>query len=260
VAALFDPKMSVDGLVALVRTEGAICARVLRVANSPFYGQRRRVTTVEHAFVTLGLDAVRGIATAVCLDRSVVGVGGEGSVDLQAMLRHGLATAVAAERLAQMRRPALAPDAFIAGLLHNLGIVVQAELDPQGIGAMMSSSHIEPKFEIRALESEHAAVGHEDCAASIFESWQLPLALVEAARHHHDPIAAPEAHRDLVALVCLGGQLACLGGAGFALEPQGLEWNQAAVTALGLTEKDLAEAVAELPERVAELRSAISGD
>jgi HD-like signal output (HDOD) protein len=108
IAALFDPKMTTSRLVALVRTEVVICARVLRVANSPFYGLRRRVTTVENAFVILGLDAVRGIATAVCLDRSLTSVDSAAMVDTQAMLQHSVATAAAAEWLGRVRRPALA--------------------------------------------------------------------------------------------------------------------------------------------------------
>jgi HD-like signal output (HDOD) protein len=137
--------------------------------------------------------------------------------------------------------------------------VVQIHLDPQGIGAMISSSRLDPDFDIRSLESQYAAVGHEDCAASIFESWQLPESLVEAARHHHDPMAAPEAHRDLSALVCLGARLASICGCGFVLEPRGPHWNGAAVAALGVSEEDLARAAAELPARVAELRAAIGG-
>lgn len=259
VAALFDPKATVDSLVALVRTEVAICARVLRVANSPFYGQRRCVTTVEHAFVVLGLDAVRGIATAVCLDRSLTREDSGGLVDMQAMLQHSVATAAAAEWLGRMRRPDAASDAFIAGLLHNLGIVVQIHLDPQGTGAMIGSSRIDPNLDIRSLESQYAAVGHEACAAIIFESWQLPEPLVAAARHHHDPMAAPEAYRDLAALVCLGAHLASVCGSGFVLEPPGPEWNRPAMAALRLNDGDLNEVAAELPRKVAELRAAVCG-
>ena len=259
VAALFDPIMTVDGLAALVSTEAVICARVLRVANSPFYGQRRRVTTVDHAFVILGFDAIRGIAAAVCLDRSLTPMAIDRPVDVQALLHHSVATAAAAESLGRLRRPDLASHAFVAGLLHNLGILVQAQLDPHGVGAMIESGRSDPGFDIRSLESQHAAVGHEECVASIFESWQLPTGLAEAARHHHNPAEATEAHRDLAILVGLGAQLAARSGSGSLLEPRHAHWVGTASEALRLTEQHMAQVADELPERVADLRATVTG-
>jgi HD-like signal output (HDOD) protein len=259
IAALFDPQITARDLAAMVRTEVAVCARVLRVANSPFYGQRRCVTTLEQAFVILGFDAMRGIATAVCLDRSLAREPVAGVLDMQAVLRHSVATAAAAEWLARMRRPALASDAFIAGLLHNLGIVVQVHVDPQGTRAMLESLRLDAGQDIRSLESRCVAVGHEECAGVIFEAWQLPEALVAAAWHHHDPLAAPEAHRDLAALVHLGAHLALRGDNAFGLEAAVAGRNPLVMARLALTEADLDQAVAELPGRIADLRAAVFG-
>jgi hypothetical protein len=72
-------------------------------------------------------------------------------------------------------------------------------------------------------------------------------------------MAAPEARRDVAALVCLGAQLASSCGSGFTLEPRAAEWHRPTMTALGLTDDDLIRATAELPSRVAELRAAVGG-
>ena len=68
-AALCDPDVSAAVVEDLVGRDPVLSLRVLRVANSAFYGQSRSITRIERALQLLGLDAVRGIAAAACLDR-----------------------------------------------------------------------------------------------------------------------------------------------------------------------------------------------
>jgi HD-like signal output (HDOD) protein len=256
-AMLCNPLVNARDVASLIEKQPGMYARVLRVANSSYYGQARTITTLDRALLLLGLDAIRGIAAAACLDRTVDCDSSSALVDLQALVRHSLATAAAAESLARIQHRALACDAFVAGLLHNLGVAVQIRVDTPGVHAMIEVRRTDAIREMRSLESEQAAVGHEECSAAIFEAWQLPDSLVAVARHHHDPLAAPEAHRELVALVNLGATLGLACGNTFELEPAPVERNLSAMTRLGLAEEDLNGVELELPQRLAELRRAL---
>ncbi len=211
---------------------------------------------MERALLRLGLDAVRGIAAVTCLDRTMVRSNGC-LVDMKVLVQHSLVTAAAAESLARIQRRSLAPAAFIAGLLHNLGVAVQIHLDTPGINAMIAARQTDATRDIRLLELECAAVGHEECVAVMFEAWQLPDSLVAAARHRHDPMEAPEAHRELASLVNLGANLALACGSTFMLEPAAVECNALAMTQAGIGEVDLNGVAAALPEHLAELRRAL---
>jgi HD-like signal output (HDOD) protein len=178
-------------------------------------------------------------------------------VDMKALMQHSLATAAAAESLARIRNPALASEAFIAGLLHNLGIVVQIHLDSTGIKAMIELRKADDTRDMRALETEHVSVGHEECIAVVFEEWQLPESLITATRHHHDPMAAREPHRDLAALINLGANLGLASGSTFTLEPAPVARNATAMSWLGLNEDQVDDVAIALPARVAELRQAL---
>ncbi|MGO8858275.1 MAG: HDOD domain-containing protein [Steroidobacteraceae bacterium] len=256
-AALCNSEVDARVVGTLLRKEPALCARVLRVANSPYYGQSRSITTLDRALVVLGLDAVRGIAAAACLDRTMSPGSEQSLVDMEALLQHSLATASAAETLARIQNPALACDAFIAGLLHNLGIVVQLHLDSPGITTMIDLRKSDDTRDMRALESEYASVGHEECIAVIFEAWKLPESLIVATRHHHDPMAAIEPHRALAALINLGATLGLASGSTFTLEPAPIARNAAAMSWLGLNEEQVDEVAIALPGRVAELRQTL---
>jgi HD-like signal output (HDOD) protein len=256
-ALLCDPQVDGSEIAALIASQPSMYARVLRVANSPYYGYPRSITTMERALLLLGRDAVRSIAAATCFDRTLTRCKKGTPIDMQAMARHSLATAAAAEALAMIARRPMASEAFIAGLLHNLGIAVQLHLDPRGIDSMIEAQRNGAACGIRELESKHAIVGHEECLAVVFEAWQMPDALVAAAGHHHAPMNAPEPHRDVTALVNLGANLGLAIGSCYTLEPAPLERYLPAMLSLGLTDEDLDAVAAQLPARVTELGSAL---
>ena len=256
-AALCNPEVSSREVAALVGKEPALYARVLRVANSPYYGQSRSITTIDRALVVLGVDAVRGIAAAACLDRSLPRRGEDSVVDIKSLIRHSIATAASAESLARIRRPALAAEAFIAGLLHNLGIVVQLQLDAPGLQTMIKLREAGDVRDMRALELDCVVIGHEECVGVIFEAWQLPESLIAAARDHHDPMGAAPPHRELAALINLGANLGLAGGSTFGLEPSQVPRNAPAMASLELNDDQLDGIAIDMPARVAALRSAL---
>jgi HD-like signal output (HDOD) protein len=257
-ALLCDSRATASEIGSLIEKHPSMYARVLRVANSPYYGQPRAVRSIERALALLGVDALRGIAATTCFDRAAVRSSVDTEFDMLALLRHSLATAAAAEALARISHKVLAAELFIAGLLHNLGTVVQLQIDAPGINAMIAALRTQRGGDLRALESAHVAVGHEECLAVIFEAWQLPELLVAAARYHHDPLSAPEAQRDTAAFVNLGANLGLDCGHTFALEPASVGRHGPAMIRLGLNDAQLDAVAAELPGRVAQLSAALS--
>jgi len=256
---LCDPHAKVSEIAAVLTTEPGLCARVLRVANSSFYGVTREVTTIDGAVLLLGLDVVRGIAAAASLDRLLLTDADATAADVPAVIRHALASAAAAQLLAGLARPGLEPEAFLGGLLHNLGVLVQLRLDPAGVRRMLEHRAGDRGHGIRALEAQLGVPGHEECLALVFEEWQLPASVIALARHHHEPAEAPEEHRVLTALVGVGATLALRAGATYPLEPEAGACPAGALELLGLGPESLDEVQRALPAWVAALRSALHG-
>jgi HD-like signal output (HDOD) protein len=163
-------------VASLIGTDPGLTLRVLRVANSPYYGQSREVATVPRAIALLGLDTVRVIAAAACLDHSLVGRE-DTRVLATALLRHSLFCAEAARRLAEADAPGTGPEAFMAGLLHDIGCAVLLA-DRRGTVAVRGPLTDVEHYEIADL---HAETGAALCAA-----WRLPDALRARIARHHD--------------------------------------------------------------------------
>lgn len=258
-AALCSPAISFDELSKLLNSEPALVVRVLRVANSAFYGVSRSINTIDRALMVLGFDSVRAVAAAACLDRGLARATQDAALDHHAMVRHSLTTAVAAESIAKLVQRDMVGDAFVAGLLHNLGLPIQAVLDPAGLRTLAAALRTGDTGDFRQLERSTVRVPHEECAAVVFEQWQLPDSLVEVARWHHAPLFAPAPHKWLAAVLGLALGLTAEVGHGFELEPAPSTRDPDLMYFVGVTNENLDAISDELVKRSALLRLA-TGD
>jgi len=251
-AALCDPTLDARHVAEIIQREPGLAVRVLKVSNSAFYGSSRNIATLDRALLLLGLDAVRGIAAAACLDRSVARRSTKVAIDPQALTHHCVASAFAAESFTRQSRKSGPAEAFMAALLHDFGVPVQERLDSEGVMRLMEALQEESAAEPAVLEASLVQVGHSRCAQVVFEHWNLPPAIVLAVRHHDNPALAPGPVRELTTLVHLGVQCALEAGFTHPLEPRqariprepllaslGLDGDAFASTAAGLSERVL---------------------
>jgi HD-like signal output (HDOD) protein len=204
----------------LLGREPALTARVLRIANSPFYGRSRTVSSVEKAIVLLGLDSIRGIVAAACLDRFAAQPASSVGINTLDVVAHCLATAAAADALSAHLPRGSTNDAFLAGLLHNLGVFVQLRLDGDRMTRVADACARNPSMSIREIEHGAGIVTHEECFAILADAWQLPAPIALAGAHHHKPSEAPLEHRTVVAVAGLAARLAVSAGFRHAVDPR----------------------------------------
>lgn len=254
-AALCDPALGANEIATIVQRDPGLTVRVLKVANSAYYGRAGQVATVGQAIVLLGFDAVRGIAASACMNGTLLRRSVTAPIEPDALAEHCLATGVAAEGLARRTGTGMAVEALIAGLLHDFSVLVQERLDPSGVSALILElgENEAPPVD---LESRLVRIGHAECARVVFEAWGLPALIINAVAFHHDPFAAPdEASRNLAALTYMGMQVALDAGFTHPLEPRPLPDLRAALCAhLGLDEQNMLATQARLTEQVLLLR------
>jgi putative nucleotidyltransferase with HDIG domain len=186
--ASFDNEdVDVGALARQIARDQALAARLLRVANSSFYGLQTRISSINEAVVVLGFRAVRSMVIAV-------GVGGVFRAEqcpgfgVQAHIRHGVGVGLAARALAlaTRRNPEIA---FTGGILHDIGKLVLAScFSPQYQQALTyRERHDCPVVvaERDVLGLDHAIVG-----GLLADAWRFPPALRSALAEHHSPAAA----------------------------------------------------------------------
>jgi len=177
----------------------ALAARILRLANSPYFGLRHEVTTVSHAVVMMGIVSVRTIALGFSLMSSLAEARAS-AFNLRDFWARSLVAGAAAREISRATRTGNREEAFLGALLQNLGLLVLSAAVPRELERVLrtASRHdVLPQVERKVLGSDHAEVG-----AWLVEGWGLPRIFVDAIRHHHDPLACEDAaSKDIVKIV-----------------------------------------------------------
>lgn len=184
IQSLGKSNVGAEQLAEKVSQDQALTAKVLRLANSSFYGMSRQVTSITDATAILGLRTLRSVATAAGLSGAFSAKSCT-ELDFKAFWRHSIGTALCARSLAQTRR--LDEDtAFIVGLLHDIGRLAIASNFPAAFAETLAHqrAHDCPAFEAEqaVLGTDHGVVG-----GMIAEHWRFTPGIVDAIVRHHRP-------------------------------------------------------------------------
>ena len=184
---LADPDAGVIAVAAVINRDAALTARLFRVVNSSFFGVGRQVTRVDAAVNFMGVSLVRAIALADGATRSFT-VSPE-VLDLDEWNTHAVRVATSAREIALDICPqdrSLADEAFLAGLLHDVGQVVMAGVAPAEWKAIESAA-AHDHLPLNDVERRAGRVSHALVGAYLLSLWGLPSSVVEAVAFHHTP-------------------------------------------------------------------------
>lgn len=186
--ALGQPEVPLKKVAAIITRDPSCALKLLQLVNSSFFGMARRVTRVDEAVAYLGVARVRDIVLA-----TEVAAGFQQSTPAlvrlaQEISDHSLAVAMAAR---QQVAPRHAHDAFMAGMLHDIGKLVLAMNMPD---IYLEIEHLrQAGQQLCTLELERFGATHAEVGAYLLRLWGLPLTLVDAVARHHDPQPADPA-------------------------------------------------------------------
>ncbi len=212
------PDCTTQEIAEVIETEPALAVRLLKLANSPFYGQRGRIASVAKAVIVLGAKTIRSLAMAVWTHTLKAQMrDADEMLLMMPLLQHGLATGVAAQMLVEKSNRALAEDAFMAGLLHDIGrVALVAQLGTRYQTDILAPA-VRDSVPLHDREATVLGFDHRALGAQLMASWGLPGFLATVAERHHDADLVPD-KQNIVAAVALAD--ACSSLLGFNLAPE----------------------------------------
>ncbi len=183
--ALASPQCNLATIGDAIQKDPDLTARLLRLANSPFFGFANRLSTVAEAVSLLGIQQIQDMIVASSVLEQFKGVP-DNLVNKDSFWRHSLAVGITARLLAMERRLPKPDKFFVAGLLHDVGRLVllsQAAEWAQKVFELYQSERIL----LRDAEKKILGYDHQQIAAELLQSWSYPSALVQAVTFHHAP-------------------------------------------------------------------------
>lgn len=203
--AMLEPEPTTRQISAIIYEDPVIAAKVLQVVNSAFFRLARRITRIDQAVSHLGFDAIRTLVMSVEVFRSCRADSAGTGIEIERLQER--AHRVAAAAYALSKGTALADDALLAGLFHNLGYWILLQECPQELARAVQMARTQG---MPLHEAERITIGASNAqvGAYLLGVWGLQYDVVEAVAFQHDPHRAGQTRFDVLAALVVAERLA----------------------------------------------------
>ncbi len=230
-----NPRADAGRVAAIISEDQSLTSKTLRLVNSAFYGFPSRIDNITRAIVIMGFSKVRNVA----LSASVLGAlkteksDGESDFNAVGFWEHSLGVAITSEVLAKTLHGQETNDAFVCGLLHDLGKLIMAEFMEEEFQAVCEKVNQDGGLTLDA-EEEILGFNHGLVGRWLADRWKFPPRIIAAIQYHHNPGAAKDG-QDIASIVHVADILCRAIGIGDNGDDGIPEINEAAWDALELS-------------------------
>jgi HD-like signal output (HDOD) protein len=199
-----DPNMEIAEVARTISTDPALTADLLKLVNSAYYMLPKRVANILQAIKLIGIRGLRNLLYSYGTKRIL----GEKFSEMRTLWEHSYRTGFYAFVLARSfkRMKEDLDDVFVAGVLHDLGLIVVTDLHPD-LQDKIRRFCKDKEIPLRLLENFSYGLNHADLGGLIASKWNFPEQLIEGIRLHHDPMAARVPYKDIVSCVYMADAL-----------------------------------------------------
>lgn len=189
-----DPESSIRDYVEIVKSDPAIASRILKSANSAYFGFSSQIASIERAVPLLGSTTVVGLALSFSLSQDAVRPGPLSNC-FQEFWERSVIQAATADLLSEREKKRSECDFFLAGLLTDIGILAMLQTIPEDYRPVMEAAKVSqrPLFEV---ENELLGFNHLQVGRKMLESWNLPQSLLNAIEFHHESLESLRSRSD----------------------------------------------------------------
>ena len=187
---LDDPDSIFDDLAAIIKTDPAMSARLLKIVNSAFYGFDEKVDTLTHALNIIGTEQLTDLALASIVTSRFEGIPRD-LINMETFWMHSIACGIAARKIA-MRMPGVeAEKMYLGGMLHDIGSLILFKESPEDAKKILLRCK-ESGENLFKVEKEILGYDHAEVGALLLSEWKLSGRLAEMVKYHHQPATAGE--------------------------------------------------------------------
>ena len=202
-----DPGTSAKDMQEAIITDQGKTGQILKISNSAMFGMKREVRTLTHAIMLLGFDTIRSIVVASATKNMYTKKSSTGFKE-KLIWENSIGSALIARGLAEQFRDMDKEEAFIGGLMHNIGKTILNTKMSDEYNNVMIKAYNEGR-PMDELEREMLGFDHAELGYCILKQWNLSESLALAVRHYLDPLSAPKEYQALTAVISMADRF-CL--------------------------------------------------
>lgn len=181
--AIEDPDINASRLAKIIETDQSLTAKILKTANSPYYGFVRKISTIDLAIVVMGLNTIKEIVLSLVVHKFFSKIDPR-VFNVKHFWEYSVFCGSTARLLARKLGYKLAGEAFVAGLMHDIGILILVEYFKNDYKNVFNLAY---NSKLSELEAEKKLLGftHAEIGFWIAEKWNLPAPLCNSILNHH---------------------------------------------------------------------------
>jgi HD-like signal output (HDOD) protein len=213
IKTIYDESSSAADLAEIIERDPPLTAKILKVANSAYYGATKRITSLQRAVVILGFGTIKELVTTIAIVHSFFHQDSTSGIDRAGLWLHSVGTAKASQLIAARTGTPRADIGYTIGLLHDIGKIVLALSFPDLYSNVLDYSI---KKDIKIIEAERKVLNIDHCmiGSILCSIWDLPDELSNPILYHHNPGAVDESGCNLCKIVHIGDQMCRKAGIG----------------------------------------------
>ena len=241
-----DPRSSAREIADIISKDMSLSARILKIANSAFYGFRKKIETISEAVVTLGIHEIGALSLGLTYVKYFKNIPNN-IIDMNLFWEHSIACAIAARTIGSHAGVENIERLFVGGILHDIGRLLLFSYYPDEAGKVIRSSRTENGF-VYDKEEEILGVHHSDIGGMLLEKWGLPESIRNMVAFHHAPESSASSKEPaIISLADVIINALCLGTSGEqfipVLKPE--TWN-----AVGISKNVLAITIKQIDRQM----------
>ena len=208
---LNDPDSKMSAIAAHISNDVALTTDLLKLVNSAAFSLAKKCTSITEAVKLVGIRGIKNLLYSIGSIRIL----GNSTGEQKNLWEHSYRVAFYSYNLARnsLRNRIVTEDAYVCGLLHDLGKIVFSTMYPDLLDKI-SKLKTERNIPDRVFDALLAGINHPDIGAALAEKWNFPPSLIAAIRYHHSFDGAPTEYRELAATVCLADLMTHYGDGG----------------------------------------------
>lgn len=233
-------------LLRLIEQDTQILARTIALASSPMLGSgSQKISSVKQTVMLLGIKKIKSVALSIAIASLKTNIP-TGKLKLQELWIHNLGVSFTMIAVSRAMPRDIRPDEdqiFLAGMLHDIGYLALAYLDPKLSDELHTAQADSPASPALEIERSLLEISHDELGAELARLWKLPAEIIAILRHHHTPNTAPE--QPLARMIYIAEKIQSSLGLPEYVGPEisPADWN-----ALGIDAEDVAEVITQAQE------------
>ena len=196
-----DSSTGAEDLHEAVQFDAALAMRIMRTVNSSYYSLQNKVGDLKLAITLLGFKEIRNLAMTAYIAQLFKKDSGHGSYTREGLWNHLIGVGTVARLIAETSRCVAPREAYLAGLLHDLGIILLDQYLHKPFAQIIDT--LDEETPVCALEREILGFDHAELGQFVGSQWSLPEHLTTPIRYHHDPLQYVGEHQQMVYTVAL---------------------------------------------------------